>query len=678
MLVSWKWLSRYVDLPMPLADVENRLALSGLNHESTTPVGDDFAIDLEVTSNRGDCLCHLGIAREIAVLFDLGLRKPLVDTKPPSGDPRPDNLSVRNEFQEACPHYSARVIQGAKVGPSPEWLVSSLKTIGVSSVNNVVDATNYVMFECGQPLHAFDLDLLSEQTIVVRPAKQGETLRAIDHRQYSLDPSMCVIADAVKPVAIAGVMGGLDTEVGLHTRNLLIEAAAFTPLSIRRTARKLKLFSPSSFRFERRVDISQIDWASRRVCEIIIGIAGGELVDETTYPPASESRNAPITLRTRQIRRILGIDIEHAEARRILTAIGCEERDSRDGNMLWTPPTWRHDLNREIDLIEELARIHGYDRIPEDKPIHVVPSAKRPFDVAMEKTRNILVAAGFTEAMTPSVVTDKLDKMASPWTDRPALHTQIPMLEGARRLRRSLIPSLLHCRGINWASSGTIADLFEIAHIYLPEEQITDLPKEQYTLGMVAGGDFFALKGAIDAIASRLGLPWPLKYSIPSTESRVSGFEVNQVVEIWEKDDVVGYLAVIDPKLTKELKLPDTIAAAELSIPVLLKHASLVPIQKSISPFPSIHRDLNLIVQERVLWAELEQTVRGSVGRELVAVRYRETYRDPTRDGPGRKRVLLTVALQKNDSTLTSGEADSMIRSIITACEQTLGAKLLS
>ncbi|HBJ38486.1 MAG TPA: phenylalanine--tRNA ligase subunit beta, partial [Planctomycetaceae bacterium] len=370
MLVSWKWLSRYVDLPMPLAELESRLALSGLNHESTEPVGDDFVIDLEVTSNRGDCLGHIGIAREISVLYNLALRTPIVDL-PGTGGDASLMTSVQNDFSEACPRYTARLIRGVKVGPSPEWLAGPLKTIGVNSINNVVDATNYVMFECGQPLHAFDFDKLNGNRIMVRPAAAGESIAAIDHRNYMLDPSMCVIADATRPVAIAGVMGGAETEVTESTKNLLIEAAVFTPLSVRRTARKLKLFSPSSFRFERRVDWAMVDWASRRVCEIITGTGGGEVVGGAIDTAAEIAKPHPVVLRFSQLKRILGIDIDRDEVLRILAALGCEAGDELADRVSLRTPSWRHDLTREVDLIEEVARVHGYEKIPEDHPITV-------------------------------------------------------------------------------------------------------------------------------------------------------------------------------------------------------------------------------------------------------------------------------------------------------------------
>src|SRR5690606_2660975 len=248
--------------------------------------------------------------------------------------------------------YTARLLQGVKVGPSPDWLSSSLPSVGINSINNDVAATNYVMLECGQPLHAFDFEALDDQRTVVRRAPAGETIEAIDHRTYTLDPSMCVIADASKAVAVAGVMGGAASEVTDKTVNLLIEAAVFTPLSVRRTARKLKLFSPSSFRFERRVDPERVDWASRRVCEIIVSSGGGEIVAGSIDTAPQLSQAAPVVLRFSQLKRLLGIEIDRDEVLRILAALGCQQTGEAAGRVELQTPSWRHDLTREVDLIE--------------------------------------------------------------------------------------------------------------------------------------------------------------------------------------------------------------------------------------------------------------------------------------------------------------------------------------
>ena len=270
MIVSKNWLAKYVPLPPTVEELNHRLTMSGLNLEEFHIVTEglsapDTAIDVEVTSNRPDCLGHIGVAREVSVLFDRPLTIPSADIVE-SGPAVATAAAITIECPELCPEYHGRVIRGVKVGPSPVWLKDRLAAVGINSVNNVVDVTNFVMLECGQPLHAFDLDRLNGQQLVVRHARKGETITAIDQRQYTLTEEMCVIADSLRPVAVAGVMGGLETEISDATTNVLIEAAAFSSLSVRATARSLKLHSPSSYRFERKVDRQSLDWASRRCC----------------------------------------------------------------------------------------------------------------------------------------------------------------------------------------------------------------------------------------------------------------------------------------------------------------------------------------------------------------------------------------------------------------------------
>ena len=312
MIVSWNWLTDYVALDMDPAELAQRLAMAGLNHESTERVGDDLAIDLEVTSNRPDCLGHLGVAREISVLWQQPLRIP--DPCPPTSG---SEVAQLIKVSIACPHlcyrYTARVIRGVKIGPSPAWLANRLRSIGIAVINNVVDVSNYVMMECGQPLHVFDLRRLQGPEIIVREALPQEQFPAIDHRVYPLEPGMCVIADARRGVALGGVMGGVESEVSEATTDLLIEAAEFSPLSIRTTARKLGLHSPSSYRFERSVDPLGVEWASRRCCQLIGELAGGQLAPGVLDVGAPLPKRPRVTLRLSQLPRVLGIAIPMEE-----------------------------------------------------------------------------------------------------------------------------------------------------------------------------------------------------------------------------------------------------------------------------------------------------------------------------------------------------------------------------
>ena len=356
MIVSWNWLKQYVPLAMSQEELETRLMMSELNHEGTETVGDDLAIDLEVSSNRPDCLGHIGVAREVAVLWEQPLKIPAASPAE-SSTPVDGLASVRIDCPQLCPRYTARVIRGVKVGPSPDWMVRRLATLGEASINNIVDITNYVLYECGQPLHAFDLPKLAGGQIIVREAAKGEKFEAINHKTYELEAGMCVIADARRAVALGGVMGGADTEVSDATTELLIESAAFDPISIRTTARRLVLHSPSSHRFERRPDPEGIDWASRRCCELILELAGGELasgaIDVGERPAARE----PVVLRLEQIERILGIHIDREEVRRILTLLGNHETKADEAVSDSEMERWRRRATRYEQVADNMLAV---------------------------------------------------------------------------------------------------------------------------------------------------------------------------------------------------------------------------------------------------------------------------------------------------------------------------------
>ena len=673
MLVSWEWLSQYVYLKNTPDEIANRLSLSGLNHEETKAVDGDTVLDLEVTSNRADCLCHIGIAREIGALTQQQLCLPEAKIAT-SGDDIAQSWKLNVDAPAACPRYTGRIIRGVKVGPSPAWLVKRLAAIGCKSVNNIVDVTNYVMFEMGQPLHAFDLRHVRGNQIVVRMAQEGEQLVAIDHRQYKLDPSMVVIADAQRALALGGIMGGADSEVSSSTVDLLIEAADFAPRVIRSTARALKLHSPSSFRFERRIDARQLDWASRRCCELIVQVAGGTIqngmLDSASAPLDPPT---PFAFRCSEIERVLGIAIPLSEVTRIIPALGCKFVEEGNGKYLITPPTWRADLTREIDIVEELARIYGYEQIPENVPVPMFASAKRPKDIVLERVRGVMIAAGLDEALTPSIVTQGNDEMLSPWTELPALSTDIALLEGATRLRRSLVPSLLTSRLHNQAQSVRDADLFEVAQIYLPSSG-GGLPAEQCSLAWVSSANFNTTKGILESLLESVCGVQAWTFADWSN----SLLEAGEGAKLQLKGETLGYIGTFSKAGRKELRLEGTCSFVELSIDGLLALARIVPTAKLISPYPAVVRDLNLVLDEACRWHQLSETVRAAGGELLRDLQYRETYRDATKDGEGKKRVLFSFSLQSDDRTLTSQEADDCVKRIIQACEQILGGRLIA
>jgi len=669
MIVSWNWLKQYVRLDMSLEELERRLTMSGLNHEGTEEISGDLAIDLEVTSNRPDCLGYLGVAREIAVLWGHELKTPpanAAEGRPPVGD----LLKVRIDCPELCCRYTARVIRGVKVGPSPRWMARRLETVGLTPINNVVDISNYVLMECGQPLHTFDFAKLKGAEIIVRQPRPGEAIEAIDHKTYDLEPGMCIIADAEDAVAIGGVMGGAVTEISDATTDLLIEAAEFDPVSIRNTARRLNLHSDSSYRFERGVDSEAIDWASRRCCELILELAGGELCEGVLDVGPQPSPREPIVLRLAQLPRVLGIDVPAEEVRKILTDLGVSEIRAGAEKIEVVPPGWRRDLTREIDLVEEVGRIHGYDQIPEDVGVPMVSSTRTREDRVLAKVRHVLTASGFDEAMTLSVVDERLSESFSPWTDAEPLRSLTPVLRGADRLRRSLVPSLLAARRTNEALANPEIELFEIAKVYLPQGE--KLPAEELMLGITSGREFSAVKGVVEATVAALNPAIKLEaanddYNLLDPESSC------QLKLDGELFAYVGRLRN-DGLKQFDLRMPTTVA--EVSLSTLVKAAALVPRHVAQPPYPAMTRDLNLVVDEAVRWADVAATVRANCGQYFESLRYCDTYRDPDRLGPDKKSLLMTIVLRWKEGTMTGEEADRIRDQIVAACRRTHGAEL--
>lgn len=670
MLVTWNWLTDYVPLGMPHDELVQRLSMAGLNHESSTTLPDDVVIDLEVTSNRPDWLGHIGVAREIAVLYGLPLRVP-APAPPADGPPVTDLTRVTVTCPDLCARYTARLIQGVRIGPSPAWLAQRLAALGIATVNNLVDITNYVMMECGQPLHAFDFALLAGREIIVREAQPGEAFEAINHKTYTLQAGMCVIADAQRSVALGGVMGGAETEVSTRTSDVLIEAADFAPLSIRGTARHLALQSPSSYRFERGMDPVGVDWASRRCCALILELAGGRLAEGVIDVGRGLPTRAPIRLRLAQLPRVLGIDVPADTVRRILGALGCTEQAADATSVQVVPPSWRRDLEREIDLVEEVARVHGYERIPEDVAVPMAPSHRTDDDRVLAGVRQVLLAAGFDEAMTATVVSQELSEAFSPWTAAEPLRASTPMLKGADLVRRSLVPSLLAARRVNESLANPVIELFETARVFVPRDN--DLPLEQGALALTSGGDFSRVKGVVEALLAALRC----RGGLEAVPTRQPLFDEVKNCELQVAGRRLGFLGEVAPAALKTFGLRNPTTVAELDLSVLNDLAQLVPQYTERSAFPVIERDLNLIVDESVRWSALAETVRHAGGVCLESVQYRETYRDPQKDGPGRKRLFFSVTFRSAERTLTNEEADQIRQAVVAACRQHHAAVLL-
>ncbi|MCY2976851.1 MAG: phenylalanine--tRNA ligase subunit beta [Planctomycetota bacterium] len=678
MLVSWEWLTQYVDIDLSPDDMANRFALSGLNHESTTKVGPDFVIDLEVTSNRGDCLGHIGVAREASVLLSTPLRIPAPIVSPASVDAAQTSslIKLSNRFETGCPRYTGKVIRGVKVAPSPAWMQRRLTAIGVKPVNNIVDATNYVMFECGQPLHAFDLSKIRGSEIVVRPAEAKEKFIAIDHRTYELDPSMVVIADAERAIALGGVMGGEDSEVSESTVDLLIEAADFTPLAIRRAARKLRLHSPASYRFERRVNSEGLLWAAERCCQLIVEMAGGKATSGfVDSAPQNKTQMPEVILRKQRIIDVLGIAIPWKRSLDILSALGCVIASKNDEKATVVAPPFRLDLGREVDLIEEIARMNGYEKIPEDAVVPIFVSARRDKDVMLQRVRSVATAAGYDEALTASVVNKQASSLISPWTALPPLMTQVQLLEGATFLRRSIVPSLIQAYQNNQSQQNRDACLFETALVYLPSADSKGLPTQQNTLAWVGTGSSRDSKGMIEEIVRRVAHGQVLTTEEDYADPCVAD---NTGVRVLCDGRMLAWYGNVSRSVRSTLKLDQDLTFGELNLDLLQEFLLTIPRLKPIVPYPAIQRDLNFILDESVRWGSLSQVVHNSAGELLTDCIYRETYRDAEKDGEGKKRVLLSLILQSPTQTLTGQQADDVVAKVLKATKESFDAAIVA
>jgi len=687
MIISTSWLADYVQIPAGVDSLVERLLMSGLNHESTNTVGGDTAVEIEVTSNRSDCLGQIGVAREAAVLFGRPLHVP--DPRPLEGAGRAAaSVSVTIEAPQFCPYYSCRVLRGVRVGPSPAWLVERLATIGIESVNNIVDITNYVMFECGQPLHAFDLGRLRGGRIIVRRAAAGETFTAINHKSYTLTEQMCVIADLEGPVALAGVMGGADSEIGPQTVDVLLESAQFAPLAVRAAARGLVLSSPSSYRFERLPDPAAVDWASRRAAAMILDLAGGTLEQGVVEAGRLACSPAEIDLRPNRLEEVLGIGIPAERQRAILTGLGFVELGGGDdlaaGAVRWRAPSWRRDVWREIDLVEEVARIEGYAAIPENRPISARPIDLSARELAVRAVSEVLVAAGMCEAMTRSVVSEPLEAMASPWGQPEPLVVTPALVRGADRLRRTLLPSLLEARAGNMAVAAPHGELFEVARAYIGRKPASasggdaSPVEEPLLVAAVTAAGFAAAKGLAEALLARLGIG--AEQAVTFRPIELDLFSRGRAAEIVlhgsTATERIGVVGEFSRRALDRAGLEGTAAGVELRLDRLDFAIGRDRPLRRPSDYPAIERDLNLVVDEAVAWGDIEAAIRSGAGQLLERCRLVEIWKDAERLGPGRKSVVVSLRLRSDSGTLSSDDAKRAVDAVISSCNSHCGAVL--
>ena len=636
----------------------------------------DASFELKLTPNRPDCLGLVGLAHDVAALFGSAVKVPAQADVPVTGGAR---RGIRLEAGKHAPRYLGRIIEGIDpAARSPLWLAERLRRAGLRSIGAVVDVTNYVMLELGQPLHAFDNDTL-DGDIVVRHARAGETLKLLDGNTATLDGGFVLIADEKKALAVAGVMGGHDSRVTDATRDIFLESAHFAPAAIMGRARKLGLHTDASHRFERGVDPELPRRALERATELLLAIAGGQagpvLVAEN---PADLPHPVPVVLRRARLKRVLGVDVADAEVARIFTALGMRVDTVAEGWRV-TAPSSRFDIEREEDLIEEVARIFGYDNIPTATPTGALTLATEPEARINELAlREQLAARGYHEAVSLSFVAAEL---LTPWGFGERLVALAnPLSADLAVMRPSLLPGLIEALRHNRARQQERVRLFEVARVFAAG----DPPRETPSLAIVACGsaraeqwgepsrvlDFHDLKGDLDALVAWGGEP--SRWSVDATDLP-TWLHPGRGARVMRDGEVVGYLGALHPQLAKALDLGADVHVLELALEPLL--ARRLPLARAVPRFPAVRRDIALDLPEEVRWSQVEEVVRQALGERLKELRLFDRYSGKGVEA-GRKSLAMGLILQDASRTLTDDDADRCIREAVAALEHTCKAKL--
>jgi len=697
MKVVYNWLKDFVAVTATPQELASRLALSGTNIASVElqPLGG--VIDAEVTSNRPDCLGVYGIAREVSAIY----LEPLTTVNPkPTESPTAKAstaVSVKIEAPELCGRFTARVIRGVKVQPSPAWLRERLEAAGVASINNVVDTTNYVMLDLGHALHAFDYDLVRNHSIVVRAAKRGEKIKTLDGVERVLDPSFSVVCDGdgSRAVGIGGIMGGGETEISFGTKNVLIECAWFEPIPVRHAARFLKLHTEASTRFGRGADPEMAELASRRCAELILQLAGGELLSGVVDVHPGKRAPKKIAISRAEILRVMGADVPDKEIEAILTALGfapvrVDQNRGQLGSILaaWecTQPSWRAEVEREIDLIEEVARIYGLDRFPPRLPAARQGAARLPHYEAESRLRERLIGLGYREIITIPHVAGDRDALFRPDGVIPATLAN-PLSEEAGVLRSTGAVSI--AGAIEWNLNHGQRDLrlFEIGRHYrfaLGTENDA-VPAETLFLTLGATGEarmqglydgardfsFADLKGDIDAIGALCG---GLRWEHGGAESLHAAKRGRLLLD----GNELGSAGLLARRIADQLKFRQDVFLAEIVLgPFYCKYYGVKNARryKSLPRFPSVERDFSLLLADGVTFAEVAHAVRELKIAEVASVEAADLYRGKNVPS-GKYSLMVRVTFQSREATFTEAQVNDFSSRIVSALETRLGASL--
>ncbi|MHC4266020.1 MAG: phenylalanine--tRNA ligase subunit beta [Planctomycetota bacterium] len=668
MKILLSWLNDYIETGLKAEQIAEILSNLGFPCEGIVSLENDALLDIEVTSNRGDCLSYIGIARELSAFTGKELKMPVIEIEETEKDVA-ELADVDILEPDLCSRYTARVIQDIKVGPSPQWLKDRIEAVGMRSVNNVVDATNYAMLETGQPPHAFDYHKIREGKIFVRKAVPGERIVSIDGSKCELDTQMLIIADPRGPVAVAGVMGGLETEVSDTTKTILLEDAHFDPVSVRNTSRKLSLPSEAAFRFERMIDIEKVDWASKRTAQLITQAAGGKVLKGVVdaYPKKLQPRK--VTLRLSRLNKLLGIEVSSERAETILSSLDFKPQ-LKDDLLLCSAPSWRNDIYREADLIEEVARVYGYDNIPTEKRIQIEVVPAEPYWKLIQSVSTYLCGSGFYECVSITFVDEEIAQLFVPSDTARHLAVKDAAVKGKNLLRRTLLGSLFGLLKTNLNAGNSPCCLFEIANTYEHANSNAPLPDEKTRLTLVSDSDLRGLRGVIEGLINTLDPDAEVIFQ----PSKLPWAEVSADIVVDRK--LIGTMGIVNEDIRGKLDFKDTQPiGAELDFDSLAQLQSDEIQVKPIPRFPAIERDLSVIIEESVCWDDIINAVKSCASDKLKDISYIDTYYGKGIPS-GKKSVTLSLQFRDEDGTLTHETVDDFEKAIVKNLGKSIDAEL--
>lgn len=695
MNISYNWLKDLVKIDLPADELAKKLTNVGLAVEGHHAHGDDVVLDIDLTSNRPDCLSHLGVAREISVFSNSQFQISSLRFPDNRGSEIGSQEIVRIEDADLCHRFTASIIKNVKIGPSPQWLVDRLEAIGERSINNVADITNYVMHERGQPMHSFDLDKLSDNRIVVRRARVGETITTLDEVERKLDESMLAICDAEKPVAVAGVMGGLGSSITEQTVNVLLEVAYFKRENVRATSRKLGLATEASYRFERGVDIENLVWASNRATELICELAGGETADFVdVYPTKFTPNEIASSDISGAIKRLTGLDVNRDECTRILAVLGISQKTQSEisdlKSQIFISPSWRHDIAIEEDLVEEIARHAGYENIATELPPAFGAGEYQENEIREKLLRQTLAGIGFDEALSYSFIDTRFDgifETAPGVLDEDAGDKYVTLrdsvIEGAVRMRPSILPGLLDAVRLNFNYQRLDIRLFEIGKVFAAMTSEDNLPNEQESLAIVVTGgetqqniavavrevDFYDAKGAVEAALDAVGVAGA-EFSAAEVKHLRSG----QSAAVLVGGESVGYVGRLSDKIAATYKFRQPVYVAEINLQTVMHSPARMVTYRPIAKYPGIVRDVSFLAKRDVEFAAIRKAILEQNYELCRNVMFVDVY-----EGKGlaedERSVTVRLEYRSDERTLIDEEVEDLHQQTISGVEARLGIR---